>query len=69
VTRIVFDTTALSHFSRAERLDVLKNITASDECILLAERVVDDLIATEMRLPVASGADLFAWAYSAGVLP
>jgi predicted nucleic acid-binding protein len=178
VTSIVFDNTALSHFSRAERLDTLKEITAGDECILLTEvmaelakgvaiypslgritaeswlqpkefsqlkelaafagykgelgggpdrnngeaavlawvsvnggiaiideevgrnigerdglqvhgslwlvirsfksnvldratteRIVDDLINTGMRLPVSSGADLFAWAYNAGVLP
>jgi predicted nucleic acid-binding protein len=33
------------------------------------EGVVDDLIATGMRLPVATGAELFAWAYEAGTLP
>ena len=178
MTRTVFDTTSLSHFSRAGRLDDLKGITASDECILLAEvmselvkgvtsypslgrisaeswlqpaglddikelaafagykgelgggpernngeaavlawvsvnggtaiideevgrnigkrdglevhgslwlvirsfksnvldrataeSIVDDLIRTDMRLPVGSGADLFTWAYSAGLLP
>ena len=37
MTRIVFDTTALSHFSRAERLNSLHEITADDECVLLAE--------------------------------
>jgi predicted nucleic acid-binding protein len=178
VTRIVFDTTALSHFSRANRLDDLKEITSDDECVLLAEvmselikgapsypslgsisseswlqpadiddiseltafaaykgelgggpvrnngeaavlawvsvnggtasideevgrsigkrdglqvhgslwlvirsfkrnvldrataeSIVDDLIGTDMRLPVSSGSDLFAWAYSAELLP
>jgi len=177
VTRIAFDTTALSHFSRAERLGALEEITAGDECLLLAEvmaelvkgvaaypslgtvsaeswlqptelkelkelaafarykgelgggpernngeaavlawvnvnggiaiideevgrnigvrdglkvhgslwlvirgfkssvldrataeRIVDDLIDTEMRLPVSSGADLFTWAYNEGLL-
>ncbi len=34
-----------------------------------AEAIVDDLIATGMRLPVSSGAALFAWAYQAGILP
>lgn len=33
------------------------------------EAVVDDLIATGMRLPVTTGAALFAWAYEAGILP
>jgi predicted nucleic acid-binding protein len=33
------------------------------------EAIVDDLIATGMRLPVNTGADLFAWAYGAGILP
>jgi len=178
VTRIVFDTTALSHFSRAERLNSLHEITADDECVLLAEvlaelvkgvavypslgmisaeswlqraalneldelaafakykgelgggpernngeaavlawasanggmaiideevgrnigardglqvhgslwlvirsfksnvldrataeHIVDDLIGTGKRLPVSNGADLFTWAYRAGVLP
>lgn len=34
-----------------------------------AERIVDDLLATDMRLPVSSGANLFAWAYEQGLLP
>ncbi len=33
------------------------------------EAIVDDLVGTEMRLPVSTGADLFAWAYKAGILP
>jgi hypothetical protein len=33
------------------------------------EATVDDLIGTGMRLPVDSGAALFAWAYAAGILP
>jgi hypothetical protein len=33
------------------------------------EAIVDDLIGTGMRLPVDSGAALFAWAYGAGLLP
>lgn len=177
MTNIVFDTTALSHFARADRLDELKALTAGDDCILLgevraelvkgvtdypslgavsadswlqqveldlkelaafasykgelgggpeknsgeaavlawvsvnggiaiideevgrniglrdgmqvhgslwlvirglknnvldratAEGIVDDLIGTGMRLPVTTGADLFAWAYSKGLLP
>jgi predicted nucleic acid-binding protein len=34
-----------------------------------AARVVDDLLATDMYLPIDSGASLFAWAYEAGLLP
>lgn len=33
------------------------------------EAIVDDLISTGMRLPVSTGAALFAWAYEAGILP
>ena len=33
------------------------------------EAIVDDLLGTGMRLPVSSGADFFAWAYQAGILP
>jgi predicted nucleic acid-binding protein len=33
------------------------------------EAIVDDLIATGMRLPVSTGEALFAWAYEAGILP
>jgi hypothetical protein len=33
------------------------------------EVIVDDLIATGMRLPISTGAALFAWAYEAGILP
>jgi predicted nucleic acid-binding protein len=33
------------------------------------EAIVDDLIATGMRLPIDTGPALFAWAYEAGILP
>lgn len=33
------------------------------------EAIVDDLIGTGMRLPVSTGAELFAWAYRDGFLP
>jgi predicted nucleic acid-binding protein len=33
------------------------------------EAIVDDLIATGIRLPVSTGEALFAWAYEAGILP
>jgi hypothetical protein len=67
VTSLVFDTTALSHFARAGRTDELRVAVADDEPVLLA--IVDDLIGTGMRLPVGSGASLFAWAYEDGILP
>lgn len=34
-----------------------------------AEGIVDDLINTDMWLPVVSGSGLFAWAYNEGLLP
>ena len=34
-----------------------------------AIQVVDDLVATDMYLPIASGASLFVWAYEEGLLP
>jgi predicted nucleic acid-binding protein len=37
VTRLVFDTTALSHFARARRTETLRILVADDEPILLAE--------------------------------
>ncbi len=33
------------------------------------EAIVDDLIGTGMRLPLSTGAELFAWAYETGILP
>ncbi|OIJ28569.1 hypothetical protein [Nocardioides luteus] len=34
-----------------------------------AARVVDDLLATGMYLPITSGKSLFSWAYEEGILP
>jgi hypothetical protein len=34
-----------------------------------AIEVVDDLLRTEMYLPIDSGESLFAWAYVKGLLP
>lgn len=34
-----------------------------------APQVVDDLLATDMYLPIESGETLFAWAYEEGLLP
>lgn len=46
-----------------EALHVLDDIDRDD-----AERVVDDLLATGMWLPVKSGASLVAWAYREGYM-
>jgi hypothetical protein len=37
VTSLVFDTTALSHFARANRIEELQTAVAGDEPVLLAE--------------------------------
>ncbi len=42
MTSLVFDTTALSHFARAGRIDALQTAVAGDEPVLLAE------VATEL---------------------
>lgn len=34
-----------------------------------AIEVVDDLIGTDMHLPISTGQSLFAWAYETGYLP
>ena len=34
-----------------------------------AAKVVDDLLGTEMKLPIDSGESLFSWAYEEGLLP
>jgi predicted nucleic acid-binding protein len=41
VTSLVFDTTALSHFARADRIDELQIAVADDEPVLLAEVAVE----------------------------
>ncbi|WP_460753663.1 hypothetical protein [Myceligenerans cantabricum] len=35
----------------------------------VAAQIVDDLLATDMYLPVDSGESLFSWAYEKGLLP
>jgi len=74
---IVFDTTCVSHFARAGRLDVLDVVTNGRDRIipnevaadrLSAESLVDELPSTDMRLP-ADGAGFFAWSYTEGLLP
>jgi predicted nucleic acid-binding protein len=47
VTRLIFDTTALSHFARAGRTETLRILVADDEPILLAE------VATELARGVS----------------
>jgi hypothetical protein len=49
VTSIVFDSTALIHFARADRLTELQNASANDEPILLAE--VERELASGTPLP------------------
>ena len=41
MTSLVFDTTALSHFARANRIDELQIAVADDEPVLLAEVAVE----------------------------
>ncbi|WP_349829274.1 hypothetical protein [Brevibacterium litoralis] len=43
--------------------------TTFDHDRTAAEQMVDDLLATDMYLPVDSGESLFAWAYTEGLLP
>jgi hypothetical protein len=48
VTSLVFDTTALSHFARAGRMEELQTAVAGDQPVLLAE-VAAELVS--MRWP------------------
>ncbi|MBF6519266.1 hypothetical protein [Nocardia farcinica] len=47
-----------------EALHVLDDIDRD-----MAEQIVNDLLATDMWLPVKIGASLFTWAYEAGYMP
>lgn len=47
-----------------EALHVLDDVDRSG-----AERIVDDLLATDMWLPIRTGASLVPWAYEVGYLP
>ena len=60
MTNIVFDTTALSHFARASRLDELKAVTAGDECILMAE-VMAELAKGAAIYPSLGGISAESW--------
>lgn len=65
--------------AQAERLGVRSRDTLSivveayvtlfDRDRARAAKVVDDLLETEMKLPVDSGQSLFSWAYQQGLLP
>lgn len=90
MTALVFDTSVVSHFARANRLvdDAVAARAARRDGVDVhgtlwlvangvrfgmldrtdAERIVDDLAATDMRLPV-DGRGFFAWAYEEGLLP
>jgi hypothetical protein len=52
VTSLVFDTTALSHFARADRTETLQAAVASDEPVLLAE-VAAELARSAVGYPIA----------------
>jgi hypothetical protein len=60
VTRLVFDTTALSHFARAGRTDTLRMAVADDEPILLAE-VVKELARGVSGYPSLGSAAAGDW--------
>lgn len=65
--------------AQAQRLGVKSRDTLSivveaytsvfDRDRIRATQVVDDLLRTDMRLPIQSGESLFAWAYEQGLLP
>jgi predicted nucleic acid-binding protein len=48
-------------------VEAYRTVLGRDRAV--AGRVVDDLIATGMYLPVDSGESLFTWAYEEGLLP
>jgi predicted nucleic acid-binding protein len=60
VTNVVFDTTALSHFARAGRLDELKALTAGDDCLLLGE-VRAELVKGPTDYPSLGGISADSW--------
>jgi hypothetical protein len=60
VTNIVFDTTALSHFARAGRLDELKVLTAGDDCLLPGE-VQAELVKGVTDYPSLGGISAESW--------
>ena len=60
MTNIVFDTTALSHFARADRLDELKALTAGDDCILLGE-VRAELVKGVTDYPLLGAVSADSW--------
>jgi predicted nucleic acid-binding protein len=60
VTSLVFDTTALSHFARADRMDELRMAVAEDEPVLLAE-VAAELARGVPGYPMLGSAATEGW--------
>jgi predicted nucleic acid-binding protein len=60
VTSLVFDTTALSHFARANRIDELQIAVAEDEPVLLAE-VAAELVRGIPSYPSLGSAAAGGW--------
>ena len=60
MTNIAFDTTALSHFVRAGRLDELRALTAGEDCILLGE-VQAELVKGVADYPSLGGISAAPW--------
>jgi predicted nucleic acid-binding protein len=60
VTSLVFDTTALSHFARADRIDELQIAVAEDEPVLLAE-VAAELVRGIPSYPSLGSAAAGGW--------
>lgn len=74
------DTSAFTHWHRAGHGDILRRVAPTGRIVLIpdvlddvdrsgAERIVDDLLATDMWLPIRTGASLVPWAYEVGYLP
>jgi predicted nucleic acid-binding protein len=55
VATLVFDTSPLSHFARAGRLDALRSVVAGHRCVVTA--AVADELANAARHPEITGAD------------
>jgi predicted nucleic acid-binding protein len=71
----IIDEVAARTIGNRERLQVhgslwllIRSFKAGTLDRATVEAIVEDLIGTGMRLPLSTGADLFAWAYEAGIL-
>ena len=60
MTALTFDSTALSHFARADRLAELEAITAADECVVPAE-VLAELARGVAEYPALGTASSQTW--------